>query len=368
MTLRKQKKLLFRLTLFAALFVGLARGWVRGVQVGQPSVRASDLTVRIDSDGIGARLDSWTGELSLLQGAGYHWALPGLSEVHRLSRGPVTVTFGGEEKEPERAQLTVRSPDGSGFYFQEVRVTARVSEAGALTFLRDSGNETRLQVDWLAALARPILREEFGAHTVQDVTDALVCDGARARASARLSVELAKHGIELLEVTASKPSFDRNYEMAIAQRKVADQEVERLVEDLVLKLREREERLGKTQAEILTRDEILSGNLERTRIEAVTTSLKNRGAAETWAVKRRSEGLSRQNELLAKASAVEAQGQRQAESFQEELASLEGRGQLAIRERLVQSLSKTHFKLTPFTQDPSPERFERVTLSEGDSK
>jgi len=366
MTKRKRRRLFFRFALIAALLVGSVRGWVRGVGAGQEGSRGDGFTVRIDSEEIGVRLNSWTGEVAVLDGAGYHWVLPGASEVFRLSRTPITLTFGGEEGHGALPSLTVRSADGSGFFFQEVRLTFRVSDSGALKFLYDSGTDSRLATDWVMALARPILREEFGAHTAQEVTDAMVCDEARGRAAARIGEELLGHGIELLEITASKPSFDRAYETAIAQRKVADQEVERLGEQLSLKLRERDERLVKTEAEILTRDGMQAGEIARLRIEAQTEAVKARGQADAWAIKRRGDGLIRQSELLAQASTMQKEGELQAAAFTDELAALEGRGALVIREKLVDSLAKTTFKLTPFAGDPSPERVERVTLSQGD--
>lgn len=368
MTGRKKRRLLFRIALILSVLLGGARGWLRGTEAGQPGSRGDGLTVRLDSEEIGVRLASWSGELEVLKGAGYHWALPGMSEVFRLSRRPMTLTFGGSGGPAALPALTVRSADGSGFFFQEVRLTFRVSEERALAFLGDSGTDSRLAVDWVMALARPILREEFGAHTVQEVTDALVCDAARGRAATRIAKELELHGIELLEVTASKPSFDSKYESAIAARKVADQEVERLGEELEQALRERDELLAKTQTEIEMRNEKAASEEKRLRTEAETKALALRGQADAWAVKRRSEGELKRAELLAQAASLEEEGKRKATAFGEELAALKGRGEMVVREKLAESLAKTEFKLTPFVGDASPERIERITLASGDKQ
>ena len=40
-------------------------------------------------------------------------------------------------------------------------------------------------------------------------------------------------------------------------------------------------------------------------------------------------------------------------------------GLVVVREQLVDALAGTRFKLTPFTQDPAPERVERVDLGAG---
>lgn len=351
MTKTRRRKLLFRTGVLCVAAAGLVRGWIAGVQTGRDDNRTEGFTVRIDSEEIGVRLDNLTGELELLGAAGYHWVVPGLSEVFRLSRAPVTVAFGGEGG--DRLGLIVRSADGSAFRVDEVRLTYRIGEAGAVRFLRDCGTETRRASDWVASLARPILREEFGAHTVQEVTDALVVDAARGRAFERLAAELETHGIELVGITASKPDFDRKYETAIAKRKVADQEVERLVEEQEVKLREREERIAKTRAETFSRDEQLNGEIEQERIAAETNAIKTRGAAESWAVKRRSEANTVAKELEAKAATLRAQGAASVALFEAELASLAAQGDAAIRERWIANLGKATFHLTPIELEPA---------------
>lgn len=351
MTRTRKRKLFFRAALVVAFAFGLGRGWLIGLQANQPGARTQAFTVRVDSDEIGMHLDSWSGELAALNGAGYHWAIPGMSEVFRISRKPGILVLGGETDLP---MLNVRSADGSGFHFKEVRLAFRVSEARALDYLRDSGSAAGVARQWVGAMGRSILREEFGVHTIQEVTDALVCDAARGRAFARLEVELIGHGIELLEITASKPSFDREYELAIAQRKVADQEVERLGEELKLKLRERDERLVKTDSEITARDKLLDGELDKLRIMAQTSGLGVRGSVDVWALKRLSDGRAKALELEAKATTIAADGQRARAAFVDELAALEGHGDVAIRERLVANLKGIRFKLTPFLQDSTP--------------
>lgn len=352
MTRRTKRKLVFRGLLVVAALLGLARGWMQGVQASQSTNRAEGFTVRIDSEEIGVRLDTLTGELEVLGSAGYHWVVPGLSEVFRISRAPVTVVLG---KEGGRPGLSVRSADGSVFLIDEARLTYRVAEGGALTFLADSGTEPRRAADWVASLARPILREELGSHTIQEMTDALVVDAARSRVVDRLAGELIGHGIELVGVTVSKPTFDRNYEIAIKQRKVADQDVVTLEEKKELKLREREERIAKTIAETKSRDAMLDGEIEQERIGAQTNAEKTRNAADVWAVGRRAEALSYAEELEAKAATLQAQGEATVALFEAELAALAERGDMAIRERWIANLAKTTFHLTPIRIEPEVE-------------
>ena len=314
-------------------------------------------TLTAAAEALGVHASTTHRRLSTLEGAGYHWAPPGLSEVYRVSSVPRTLVFGGEGG-PRR--LEVRSADGSGFYFEEVRVEYRVGATGAQRFLRDSGLDVDRAERWVVAFARPILCEEFGRHTVQEVTDALTRDGARSRALERLTAALEHHGVELQGITTGKLAFDRAYETAINHRKVADQEAQRLTEELVQKEREREKRLVAVRAEIEMRDELMNGELDRLRVEAETVALKARSLADTWALKRRIQGEALSAELHAKATSVEDSERKAVEAFEAELAALEGRGLVAVRERLVSALAGTRFKLTPFVQDPTYQVGERV--------
>ena len=358
---KKRRRLFGALTLGVALVGGL-RGWIRGVQETLPGDRTEGLTVKIESNETGLKLDPWTGAVSTLDGAGFHWALPGLAEVYRVSTVPRTMVFGDEDGPP---RLEVRSADGSGFHFEELRVDYRVPAEGASAFLRDSGPEAGAAARWVAAMTRPILCEEFGRHTAQEITDAETREEARVRAFERLAAALGPHGVTLDDLSTGVLAFDRAYEAAIQKRKVADQEVERLTETLVQKEREREKRLTAIRAEIEVRDELLQAELERLVIEAGTAAQAARAHADSWALTRRAQGEVERDGLLAQAATHEEVARKEVAAFEAELAALEGRGLVVVREQLVDALAGTRFKLTPFTQDPAPERVERVDLGAG---
>ena len=119
------------------------------------------------------------------------------------------------------------------------------------------------------------------------------------------------------------------------------------------------------EIEMLQQDELLQAELERLVIEAGTAAQAARAHADSWALTRRAQGEVERDGLLAQAATHEEVARKEVAAFEAELAALEGRGLVVVREQLVDALAGTRFKLTPFTQDPAPERVERVDLGAG---
>lgn len=361
----KRKRRLLRPTLIlGAVVLGVASGWTRGITEMAPQMRGEGVAVKVNPNEHAVRLGVWDGELSAVEGTGYQMTLPGVAEIFRFAKASRTLVMeqGKGDTPTGTGRLRVRSRGGSAFFFEAVELEYRVTEAGAVDFLRSSGGQMDRAESWVMAIARQVLRDEFGRYSVQEVMDAVVCDEARAKSFVALNEELGAFGIEVLQLNMGKPNFDRTYEMAINQRKVADQEVERLGAELLQKVREQEQRLGKARKEVEVRGKMLVAELERELVQAVTSTLTIRGEAESYAMSRKLAGEVAKAKLEVQATSLEESGRAQAQALVAELSSLEGRGDIAIREQLVANLSKVIFKLTPFTSDPDPDRIDHVTL------
>ena len=361
----KRKRRLLRPTLIlGAVVLGVASGWTRGITEMAPQMRGEGVAVKVNPNEHAVRLGVWDGELSAVEGTGYQMTLPGVAEIFRFAKASRTLVMeqGKGDTPTGTGRLRVRSRGGSAFFFEAVELEYRVTEAGAVDFLRSSGGQMDRAESWVMAIARQVLRDEFGRYSVQEVMDAVVCDEARAKSFVALNEELGAFGIEVLQLNMGKPNFDRTYEMAINQRKVADQEVERLGAELLQKVREQEQRLGKARKEVEVRGKMLVAELERELVQAVTSTLTIRGEAESYAMSRKLAGEVAKAKLEVQATSLEESGRAQAQALVAELSSLEGRGDIAIREQLVANLSKVIFKLTPFPSDPDPDRIDHVTL------
>jgi len=360
----RRLRLLRPILIFGAVALGVVSGWTQSITEMAPQMRGEGSAVKVNPNEHAVRLGAWDGELWAVEGTGYQMTLPGVAEIFRFAKASRTLVMeNGKEDAPKGpGRLQVRSRGGSAFFFESVELEYRVTEAGAVDFLRSSGGEIERAESWVMAIARPVLRDEFGRYSVQEVMDAVICDEARAKSFVALNQELGAFGIEVLQLNMGKPNFDRTYEMAINQRKVADQEVERLGAELLQKVREQEQQLTKARKEVEVRGSMLEAELERELVEAVTSAMTIRGQAESYAMSRKLEGEVSKAKLELQASSLEEAGRAKAQALLAELSALEGRGDIAIREQLVSNLSKVIFKLTPFTSDPDPDRVDRVTL------
>ena len=227
-----------------------------------------------------------TGNRTVITTPGYQIYLPFLEEVFKLDRTPQKF-----EMEGRRALsynhvpfLTVRAMDGSNFSFDELEIQYAVIPGDAAVILDDSGPGDGFKREWIHAYARSILRDEFGRYSAVDVADPTSYQAARIASEERLRAMLAQHGVELIQVICPKPRFDPDYEQAIEDRKVADQEVEKLREEESRLLNERERVLAAAQKEKEIEWQSLQGTLIKALLNAEQEQIQVEKAADAYAV------------------------------------------------------------------------------------
>ena len=122
-------------------------------------MRDGGIAVKVGPGEHAVHVDSWSGDLAPIEGAGYHLAVPGFAEVFRFDKASRTLTMRHEDQEKPGnvGRLRIRSRDGSAFFFDNVELEYRVTEAGAAQFLADSGGQMERGAMWVMALARPVL-------------------------------------------------------------------------------------------------------------------------------------------------------------------------------------------------------------------
>lgn len=179
-------------------------------------------------------VDHRTGTQRVILEPGTHALIPVLQEAHRFSRRPFEYRMGASESKGPLAapRLVLRARDGASYGFEWVLVQACLEPSAAGRVLEDSGSleRARTRID---SFARTSLRETFGVYTTEEI----LIPGNRAAASleARKSLEgrLARHGVKLLELTLSAPSFAPKYEAIITRRQVAEEDTARLLAQAV---------------------------------------------------------------------------------------------------------------------------------------
>jgi membrane protease subunit HflC len=316
----------------------------------------------IDPTEVAVKVNFVTGGKQVIQQPGYQVYIPWLEEVFVLDRSPQTFVMEGPKARSQNQveQLTVRASDGSNFRFDSVTIQYDLIPERAADLLEDSGTGNGFKQEWVRAHARSVLRDEFGRYTAEDIADPTTYERARIESTDRLNELLAPHGVRILQIIQPNPKFDPEYERAIEDRKLADKEVERLQAKKDQLLREREQHLSAVEKEKEIEWQTLRGDLTRNRLAAEEESIRLRRAADAYALERTARGQAERAEKLAEAGGLTEKYTKEAEGLMAKARALEERGEVVVREAVVQKLSEITFELVPYSKDPAPKRLEHV--------
>ncbi|QDU66643.1 SPFH domain-containing protein [Engelhardtia mirabilis] len=291
-------------------------------------------------------------EPRILVRAGHHRILAPLVQAQVVDLRPRRIVFGADANDDEassdrREALRVRARNGSVLQMQELEVHWRVDPDNITQALADGGAGDPHQPGRVAALAAGAMRDAYGVLESEEVADALRARDALELARADLARHLQRHGLELIQVTAPKPRFDREYETAIEQRKLFEQEAERLATErqgfsaqrgaLFEKTRAKLELAAAQQEEALA---VLEGQQDETVAQILDEAQRRSTALGLQAA-------SRTTELATLAANTLAEGQAQAESLASTVDAFAEHGDLAVREALVERLAMVRFEIAP---------------------
>jgi hypothetical protein len=318
--------------------------------------------VEIGDAQVAVKVNYLTGNRTLITQPGYQVFIPWFSEVFLLDKSPNEfIMEGNRDVEYNHVrELRVRANDGSTFWFEIVKIQYQLIPSMAPQVLDDSGFRDAFKRNWVRAAARSILRDEFGRFTAEEVADPTNYGVATIRATERLNEVLAPHGIEIIQILTPKPKFDPAYEEAIEERKVANQEVERLKIELEQLHQERLRLIAEVEREKATEYEQLLGDLEAARIQAERQQIEKEKSADAHRITERNRGIAEEKALVQQAIALETLARKEAEGLQARVRALEERGEILVRERLAALFATITFEVIPYRRDPSPIRIEHL--------
>lgn len=187
--------------------------------------------VRVADNQVSVETNYWTGESRADATPGYRTFIPYLKDVHVLDKSPVEYVMEGNEFQGwnKVPRLTVRASDGSSFWFNHIAIHYALRTQDAALALRDTGPNDGFKGGLINCFARAYLRDEYGRFSPEEIMAPENRRKATEAVQARLNSALAVHGVEVLEISASKPAFDKQYEAVIERRKVAEQDIASLV-------------------------------------------------------------------------------------------------------------------------------------------
>src|SRR5688572_11061052 len=102
----------------------------------------------------------------------------------------------------------------------------------------------------------------------------------------------------------------------------------------------------------------LVGDLDLALRAAEQQATKIRGDADAYAIERGAQAEATQKQLLAQARGLEEKYRKEAEGILARAQALELRGEVAVREAIVEKLLAIQFTLMPYSRDPDPTRLE----------
>jgi len=314
----------------------------------------------IRADEVGVIVNYVTGEEEVLAEPGFKLFVPFIKEVYTLDKTTQDFQMEGTDYRHSNhvPYLTVRASDGSNFRISDLRMQYEIVPGEAAEILHDSGLGDGFKEEWIKAHARSILRDEFGRYSAVEVADPTVYKAVPLAAKARLNELLAPHGIRIVLIKTPNPVFDPEYEHAIESRKEADQEVERLIAQVDQIEQERAQQLAAVRKEKDVEMQQLQGELMGALRAAEVESIRLQKGADAYATEQRAAGEGFQAELIAQASGLEAKYTKEAEGIQARARALEQRGEVVVREAIIEKLRQIRFTLVPYSRDPAPRRLE----------
>lgn len=314
----------------------------------------------ISAQEVGVKVNYVTGNKEVLNTPGVKIYLPFLENVFTLDKTPQKfVMAGNRSSDDNRASvLTVRAADGSNFWFETLEIQYELIPDKADFVLEDSGFGDGYQREWVRAYSRSVLRDEFGRFGAVGVADPTNLQAAGRASKDRLNALLEPHGIHIVQIVTETPSFDPAYEKAIEDRKLADQEVEKLQAKERQLIQERGRKLATVDKEKEIERTQLEGDLVRLTKEAEQEQIRIQRAADAYRVERESEGLAARDRMVAEAEGLTAKYTKEAEGLIARVEALEKRGAVVVREALIEKLRRVNFTLIPYSKDPTPKRLE----------
>jgi membrane protease subunit HflC len=316
--------------------------------------------VEVGASEVAVLVNYLSGKAEPIQQPGYHFFVPFMQQAFVFDKSTQEFRMEGERDLDENhvRKLTVRAKDGSNFWFDEITILYQIQPEFAALLLQDSGPDSAFKKNWVRAYARSILRDEFGRFSASEVADPSVYSRATHEARDRLNEALASHYIEIVQITTPRPKFDSRYEQAIEDRKVANQEVERIKARAEQLGKEREMLLAQIESEKFVEYEELLGTLELNLKSAQKDRTRVERSADAYKTRLVGEGQAALASMGERARGMTEKALKEAEGLKAKTEALAKQGEILVRERLAQRLVDMNFTLVPYTRDASPQRFE----------
>jgi hypothetical protein len=260
-------------------------------------------------------------------------------------------------------ELTVRASDGSNFWFESLEIQYQLLPPETQVVINDSGTGDAFKKFWLMAYARSVLRDEFGKFDPEGISNPSSYSKARVDSQVRLNTLLKPHGIEIIQITTPKPKFVPDYEKAIEDRKLAEQEVERLKAKALQLRQEKAKRLAEIESTRGQEFAGLKGQLAASLTEAEASKIKVEREAETYKIERTGAGEAERLAKIEEARGLTEAYRNEARGLEAQILALSRQGRSAVVEALAKRMADIPIEIVPYQRNAAPARIELESTS-----
>ncbi len=314
-----------------------------------------------------------TGEREVITQPGNKIFIPVVEEVFTLDKSANKFLMEGKTDQgtDHVRELTVRASDGSLFWFESLEIQYELLPQRSRNVIQNSGTKDAFKKFWLMSYARSILRDEFGKFNPEEISNPSNYAAARTEAQRRINEMLETQGISVVQITIPKPKFAAEYEKAIEDRKLANQEVQRLQAQAVQLEKEKVKRLTAIESEKGQAYAALKGELAAALTTAEAEKIKVERQADAFEIQRAGEAEAEMTAMIAQARGVTEKNRKEAEGLVAKVDALARQGRMVVIEALAKKLKSIEIDVVPYQRSEAPERIEiesAAAASAGNSK
>jgi len=301
-----------------------------------------------------------TGGMEVHDVAGNKIYLPFVEDVFTFDKSPNKFVMEGnaDVSTDHVRELTVRARDGSNFWFDTIEIQYQLLAGQAAVVLQDSGVGDAFKKFWLMSYTRSVLRDEFGRFDAEEISNPANYSSASLKAQERLNGALRPHGIEVRQITIPKPKFATEYEQAIQDRKLADQEVERLKAQALQLEKEKAKRLAEIDSDLGQKFAALRGQLAAEKTQAEAEKIKLEREADAFKIERAAAGEAERLAAIEEARGMTEKYQKEAQGLKAKAEALARQGRIVVVEALAEKLAGVEIEITPYQRSGAPARIE----------
>lgn len=177
----------------------------------------------VRGDQIGFLVNNWSGEVTEVRDAGKVVFCGLWNDFHTIDNRNYSLDMGAEAGKDDYVKL--KTLDGNDV-FVDFTIFYQMDPQKAALVLVENGPGDYYEKHWVRDYGRAIVRYVFGELTTEKFYVAEERDRKMRQAEKEMNDLLNPHGIRVTQIAVQKFSYRPDYEKKIAEKKLADQEVE----------------------------------------------------------------------------------------------------------------------------------------------